>query len=78
MHLANITDKYALTMSFDDNSAVLTDLFTGKVAGQIVFADEEKLVSSPVSINGSIFLLTDRAVYAYSLGECLEKKRPAS
>ncbi len=78
MHLANITDKYALTMSFDDNNAVFTDLFTGKVAGQIGFADEEKLVSAPVAINGSIFLLTDRAVYSYSLGECLEKKRPAS
>ena len=70
LQLANIGDKYALTMSFEENSAVFTDLLTGKVAGQLVFGDGEKLVSAPVAANGSIFMLSDRAAYSYSLANC--------
>ncbi|MEQ1605237.1 MAG: PQQ-binding-like beta-propeller repeat protein [Pyrinomonadaceae bacterium] len=70
LHLANIADKYVLSMSFEENSAVFTDLSTGKVAGQIVFGAEEKLVANPVSANGSILMLTNQAAYSYSQGNC--------
>ena len=73
LQLANIADKYVVSMSFEENSAVFTDLATGKVAGQIVFGDGERLVSPPVSANGSIFMLTDRAAYSYSLSGCLDR-----
>lgn len=77
LQIANIGDKYAVTMSFEENSAVFTDLSTGKVAGQVVFAAEEKLVAPPVTSNGSIYMLTDRAAYSYTLGNCGDKELTA-
>ncbi|MFT3745237.1 MAG: PQQ-binding-like beta-propeller repeat protein [Pyrinomonadaceae bacterium] len=73
LQLANVGDKYVLTMSFEENVAIFTDLVTGKVAGQIVFAEGEKLVAQPVVSNAAIYMHTDRAVYSYSLGTCGER-----
>ena len=72
--LANIGDKYVLAMSFEENSAALIDLSTGRVAGQIVFGEDETLVAPPISTNGWIFLLTDRSSYLYSLNGCPSNK----
>lgn len=77
LQLANIGDRYVLTMSFEENNVILTDLVTGKVAGQLVLGENEKLVAQPVSANGSIFMLSDRAVYSYSIGICGDKDSPA-
>lgn len=77
LQLANIGDRYVLTMSFEEDNVILTDLVTGKVAGQLVLGESEKLVAQPVSANGSIFMLSDRAVYSYSIGICGDKDSPA-
>ena len=73
VQIGNIGDRYSLIMSFDDNTAFLVDLATGRTAGQIVFADGEKLVAPPVVSGSFIYLLTDNASYAYSLSGCGEK-----
>lgn len=68
-------DKFALVTSFEQHGAVLTDLTNGKVAGQIAFGEEERLVSAPVMSNERIFILTDKAVYAFSVNGCAINKR---
>lgn len=76
--IGKILDRYVLVASVEENSAILTDLSTGKVAGQIVFAEKEDLVHPPFSTNGMIFALTDQAVYAYSLNGCTANKEAAA
>lgn len=73
-----LVDRYVLTESFEENSAVFTDISTGKVAGQIVFGADEKLAAPPIFANGAIYLLTDQAAYSYSLGSCTDKKETAA
>ena len=68
--LANILGKYVFIAGFEEHNAVLTDIETGKVAGRIQFGEDEYLVVGPVSSNGSMLLLTNRAAYAYSLNGC--------
>ena len=68
--IATIMYRYALVSSFDEHAAVFTDLSNGKVAGQIAFGDAETLVYSPVAAGGLIFVLTNEAVYGYSLNGC--------
>jgi len=70
LHIGNIADRFALTMSLEDKTAMFTDLENGKIAGQVVFTEGEMLVSPPVASNGSIFLLTNRSVYLYSINGC--------
>ncbi|MEO7658706.1 MAG: PQQ-binding-like beta-propeller repeat protein, partial [Pyrinomonadaceae bacterium] len=73
--LGNIDGRYALISSFDENNAVIADLASGKVAGVIIFEDEETPVSAPATSNGLIFLLTNKAAYAYSLDGCSTHKK---
>lgn len=70
----NIGGRFLLTMSVEENAAILTNIANGKVAGQIVFAEGEFLTADPATLNGTIFLPTNRGVYAYSLNGCPDKK----
>ena len=72
--LATIEDKYALISSFDDHGAVLTDLSSGKIAGQIALGADENLIYNPIVANGLIFILTSESVNAFSLNGCSAKK----
>jgi outer membrane protein assembly factor BamB len=72
--IGSILDKYTLIASVEENTAVLADLSNGKVAGQILFAEGENLVSEPFASSGLIFVLTNRAAYAYSLNGCATNK----
>ncbi len=59
--------RYAIIQTFGESRVEVIDLQTGKVAGQIMFGEDESLVSQPVvDSNGVVFLLTNDAVYAYS------------
>ncbi|MEP6789221.1 MAG: PQQ-binding-like beta-propeller repeat protein [Acidobacteriota bacterium] len=69
-HVGLYMDRFALITSSEQHGAVLTDLTNGKVAGRMAFGDDESLVYSPVISNGSIFALTDKAVYAFSINGC--------
>lgn len=69
-----LNGRYVLTASYDENSAVITDLATGKVAGQIPFAESETVTAAPFYENGSITVLTDQAVHQYSITGCSGKK----
>ncbi len=73
LQVGNIMDRFALITSFDENGAVFTDLSNGKVAGRIAFGEGEIPVFQPSSFNGMIFVLTNRAAYAYSLNGCAAK-----
>ena len=72
--IANIDGRYAATMSLDDKAVILSDLATGKVAGQIVLNEGEVLTVQPVWANSKIVLVTNQGIYAYSLDGCAEKK----
>lgn len=74
LQLATIEDKYALISSFDDHGAVLTDLSSGKIAGQIALGADENLIYNPIVVNGLIFILTSESVNAFSLNGCPAKK----
>ncbi len=76
--IAKVNDSFALISNFEERGAVLTDLSNGKVAGRIIFSDDESLVSRPVVSNGLIFTLTNAAVYAYSLNGCPSEKTKAA
>lgn len=72
--LGRVLDRYALVASIEENNAVLIELSSGKVAGQVLYAEKENLVAAPLSSNGLIFALTDQAAYAYSLNGCSVNK----
>lgn len=66
--------RYVITASYDENAAIITDLITGKVAGQIPFADGETITAQPLFSSGSLTILTDQAVHQFSLTACAGKK----
>lgn len=68
--IATFENKFAIVSSIDDHSVVVVDLSNGKTIGQIPLADDETAVNDPVAGSGSIFVLSDRAVYGYSFAEC--------
>ncbi len=72
--IANYMGRYGLFASVDGHGLILTDLSNGKVAGQIVLDENESVVYAPVAANGQILILTNRAIYAYSLNGCPEIK----
>lgn len=72
--MAVLDGKYVITASYDEKAAVITDLTTGKVAGQIPLAEGETITAAPIYSNGTITILTDQAVYQYSLTGCPTKK----
>ncbi len=74
LQAASIDGRFLLTMSVEENAAVLTSIASGKIAGRIVFADGEFLTAEPTTHNGLILLATNRAVYGYSLDGCDQKK----
>lgn len=74
LKIGNIRDRFALITSFEEHGAVFTDFSNGKVAAQIVFGEDERLVYEPVSSNGLIFILTNEAAYAYTLNGCPANK----
>ncbi|MFN2500521.1 MAG: PQQ-binding-like beta-propeller repeat protein [Pyrinomonadaceae bacterium] len=65
-----IANKYALMTSIEEHSAVLVDLTSGKAATSIFLGPEERIVHDPVGANGTLYLLTNEAVYSYSLRAC--------
>jgi outer membrane protein assembly factor BamB len=71
--IAGVSGRFAITSSFEGQSAVFTDLTNGKVAGQIIFPDGEIPIFPATASGDTILLLTKRAVYAYALGACPTK-----
>jgi outer membrane protein assembly factor BamB len=72
--MAILNGQYVLTASFDEKAAVLTDILTGKVVGQIPFSENETIAAPPSYSESAITILTDRAVHQYSLSGCPAKK----
>lgn len=70
LQLGTVLDQYAVISSFEEHGAVLADLEKGKVAGRIVFADDESLAAGPATSGGGIFVLTNAAAYGYSISGC--------
>lgn len=68
--IATYEDKFAVLAGADDHSAQLIDLSNGKTAGQILLGEDELVAYDPVVTSGTIYLLTDRSAYSYSLGAC--------
>lgn len=68
--MAILNGKHVLTASFDEKSAILTDILTGKVVGQIPFAENETISAPPSYALGSLTILTDRAVHQHSISGC--------
>ena len=69
-----IDGKFALVSGYEEHGAMLIDLGSGRVAGQITLAADEFAVTRPVSSNGKIFILTNSAVYGYSPTDCSNKE----
>ncbi len=72
--VGTILDRYALVSSSEEAEAILIDLATGKVSGQLALDAGEILVQRPLTSNGLILILTNRAVSAYGLNTCSVKK----
>ena len=72
--ISTFQDKYAVISGFDDHGAILTNLETGKVAGQIALVDDESVISSRVIASGLIVMLTNASVRAYGLDGCSDNK----
>lgn len=68
--LMNVSDRLAVVSSFEERGAVLTDLSNGRVAGQIIFEEDESLVAALTVSDGVVFIVTDKAAYAYGLNGC--------
>lgn len=75
-HIATTPGKFAISTSFEEHGAAVTDILSGKSAGQIALGVDESLVYDPVSANDLILMLTNQAVYAYSLNGCAAKSDP--
>ena len=73
-HVGTFLDRYALVSTFEEAGAILIDLATGKVSGQIALGADENLVYRPLTSAGLILILTNRAVSAYGLNTCFVKK----
>lgn len=65
-----IDSKFALISGYEEHGAMLIDLDSGKVAGRIDLADDEFAVARPVSASGTIFILTNNALYGYRSTPC--------
>jgi outer membrane protein assembly factor BamB len=66
-----IDGKFALVSGYEENGVQLIDLHSGRMVGQINLAEDEFATARPVSFGGRIFILTTKAVYAYSPATCL-------
>ncbi len=72
-HFGSVGRKYISTMSLDEDIATISDIATGKTAGQLIFSADEKVIASPIQISGSFAMLTGSAIYKYSRnGGCKE------
>lgn len=69
-----IDGKFALVSGYEEHGAMLIDINSGKIAGQLNLADNEFAVTRPIAANGKIFILTNVAVYAYSSTSCSTTK----
>lgn len=70
----NLDDEYVLISAVGESRMEALDLSTGKVAGQVIFGESETVISLPeVSVDGSLFLLTNDAIYAYSNNSSAKK-----
>lgn len=73
-YLAGIQNKYVIVAATDEHAATLTDIRTGKVAGQILLASDEVLVYDPVAVGDALLLLTNKSLFRYSLSTCPANK----
>lgn len=69
-HIGVIDGKLALVSGYEEHGAMLIDISSGKIAGQLDLADDEFAVARPVSSNGKIFILTNSSLYGYSSNAC--------
>lgn len=71
--IVNVMNQFALISGFEDHGAVLAELDTGKVIGQIVLTENETLTATPVISNDKIIVLTNRSAYGFRLNGCMPK-----
>lgn len=69
-HIGRVLDEFLIISSFEENGGVLTDWSNGRIAGRISLANDENMVSDPISANGLIFIVSNQAVYGFSLSGC--------
>ena len=72
--IARVSEDHVLISSFEESSALLFDLTNGRATGRTVFGENESLAAPPVTAKEQIFLLTNSAVYSYSLNGCPKEK----
>jgi outer membrane protein assembly factor BamB len=65
--------SYALISSFEEHRAMVVDLERGRIAGQAVFDDDETTVQTWPHSEQLIFVLTNKALNAYSVSGCPPK-----
>lgn len=71
--LALMADRYAVLTGSGDDSGMLVELEKGRTVAQIPLESGETMVRSRSSTTGSLNVLTDRALSAYSLTACPAK-----
>lgn len=64
-----IDDRFALVSGYEEHGAHLIDINSGKTVGQLNLLDDEFAVARPVSSNGRVFILTNGAIYGFSVGK---------
>jgi len=65
---------FAFASSPEENTALLTDLASGKPSARILFAEGEVLLAPPVNSAKMFYLMTNVAAYAYGIDGCGLKK----
>lgn len=76
-HVASVANKYALSTSFEEHGAAITELLTGKPLGNIVLANEESITADPSVSAGRVFILTTQSLHAVSFDGCSSDKKVA-
>lgn len=69
-HIGVIDGKFAIVSGYEEHGALLININSGKIAGQLNLAADEFVVDRPVFSSGKIIILTNSAVYGYSATKC--------
>lgn len=64
-----IDDRFAIVSGYEENGAHLMEINSGKTVGQLNFDGDEFAVARPVYSNGRVFILTNGAIYSFSMGK---------
>ena len=66
----SLLGRYSLVANLNESEVFLTELATGKPAGQIVLSEGEGIVVSPLTIHDVVFLISNTSAYAFSMNGC--------